>query len=176
MADRHDLQTVIGPDTHIKGEMVFDHNACILGKFEGRIVAKGRLEIGDTALCKASLDALQIIVQGTVEGDIVAREKLELQAGASVVGDIVATKLTVAEGASFTGHCRVGEQAANAGTPGASAPAAMTNGTAPAPMVRPTLTARPRVVTTPAASDIENTLAGFESKLAEFGRTKAVAE
>lgn len=167
MAERHDLQTVIGPDTQIKGEMVFEHNACILGKFEGRIVAKGRLEIGDTALCKASLDAQAIIVEGQVEGDILAREKLELRAGATVTGDIVATRLTVAEGASFVGHCRVGEQAANQPV----APAVTQNGTGSARQAGPTT--KPRVVTTPAATDIEATLAGFESKLAEFGRAKA---
>src|ERR1043165_3518778 len=110
MSDREHT-TVIGPDTHIKGEMMFETSACILGRFEGRIASKGELTIGDSAACKASIDATRIVVDGNIEGDIVARERLELNAGATINGDIVANKLIVAEGASFMGHCRVGEAA-----------------------------------------------------------------
>lgn len=167
MSDREHT-TVIGPDTHIKGEMVFETSACILGRFEGRVTSKGELTVGDSAACKASIDAARVIVDGTVEGDIIARERLELNAGATVNGDIVANKLIVAEGASFMGHCRVGEAAVKAAKEqpanipieaGRAAQAARNKTGAPQPMV----------------GDIESTLAGFEAKLSEFSRSKSAA-
>jgi cytoskeletal protein CcmA (bactofilin family) len=105
--------TVIGADTHIKGEMTFEGSARILGHFEGKISAKGDLHIADGAVCKASVDAAKVTVDGTVEGNIAARERVELTAKARVKGDLVAAKMLVAEGATFAGHVSVGPDAAN---------------------------------------------------------------
>ncbi len=159
--------TVIGPDTHIKGEMVFEHAACLLGRFEGRITSKGELAIGEGAVCKASVDAARIIVDGGVEGDIIARERLELNPGAIVNGDIVAAKLVVAEGASFMGHCKVGEAAVKA------AKEATATGAIPIEQGRTGSSKAAKAQAT--GADLESTLAGFEAKLAEFSRSKAAA-
>jgi cytoskeletal protein CcmA (bactofilin family) len=170
MADHRDHTTILGPDCHIKGEMTFDSSVCLLGKFEGRIVSKGVLEIGESATCKATIDAARVIVEGTVEGDILARERLELHPGASVIGDITAAKLVVAEGANFTGQCRVGDSAIKAETQ--TTTTANTNGKhTPALQVeRPA--PRRFAPATPSPNEIEATIAGFEAKLAEFGKTK----
>lgn len=114
MADPHAQTTVIGPDTHIKGDMTFDSTARILGTFEGRIAAKGELQIADSATCKAAVEAAKVLVDGNVDGNVTAREKVELTAKAKMKGDLVAAKLVVAEGASFVGHCTVGPEAAKA--------------------------------------------------------------
>lgn len=117
MADPHGQTTIIGPDTHIKGDMTFDSTARILGSFEGRISAKGELQIADSATCKAAVEASKVLVDGSVDGNITAREKVELSAKAKMKGDLVASKLVVAEGASFVGHCTVGPEAAKAAKP-----------------------------------------------------------
>ncbi len=103
--------TVIGPDTIIKGEMTFDSAAKILGKFEGKLTAKGELQVGQGANCKATVDAGTIIVDGVIEGNVTARERAKLNATAKVLGDITAKTLIVAEGATFTGRCHVGADA-----------------------------------------------------------------
>ncbi|MEM9559599.1 MAG: polymer-forming cytoskeletal protein [Planctomycetota bacterium] len=103
--------TVIGADTTIKGEMFFEKSARILGNFEGKITAKGEVQVGATAVCQAALEAERIIVDGTVQGPITARERLTLTANARVQGDLTAGTLVVAEGASFVGQCNVGPRA-----------------------------------------------------------------
>ena len=103
--------TVLGPDTHIKGEMSFAGSARLLGSFEGSISSKGELHVGDSATCKASLEAARIVVDGSIEGDITAHERVDLNASARVKGDILAHSLVVADGASFVGHCKVGPDA-----------------------------------------------------------------
>lgn len=149
--------TVIGPDTHIKGEMVFDSTARILGTFEGRIVAKGEVQIGEGAACKAAVEGATVIVDGTVEGDVQARERVQLNSKARVIGDIVATTLVVADGASFHGHCRVGAEAR--GKAGGSAQQ-------PRPVAQPQVQAKP--------SEIEATLAGLEARLSGMSRREAL--
>jgi cytoskeletal protein CcmA (bactofilin family) len=103
--------TVIGADTHIKGEMTFERAAKINGKFEGRITAKGELQVSDGALCKAAVEAGNVVVDGSVEGDINAKERVSLNAKARMQGDLVAGRLIVAEGASLFGHVAVGPDA-----------------------------------------------------------------
>lgn len=110
----HEQITVIGPDTKIKGEMTFERTARILGRLEGRVSTQGELQIGASAHCEAALEAGTVIVDGLVDGDIVARERIQLNGSARVNGDVVAEKLIVAEGASFSGHCRVGPEAVKA--------------------------------------------------------------
>lgn len=100
--------TVIGRDTTIKGEMSFESGARILGTFEGKITSAGEVQIGSGANCNAAVEAQRVLVDGNINGDISASELLTLNADAKVVGDIVANKLVVMEGATFVGNCRVG--------------------------------------------------------------------
>lgn len=111
MGEHESQITVIGPDTKIKGEMTFERTARILGRFEGKVSTAGELQVGATAQCHAALEAGTVIVDGTVEGDILARDRIQLNGSAKVIGDVVAEKLIVSEGASFSGHCRVGPEA-----------------------------------------------------------------
>jgi cytoskeletal protein CcmA (bactofilin family) len=120
MAEAVPQTTIIGNDTHIKGEMTFEGSARILGTFEGKISAKGELHVADGASCKASVEAGKVTVDGAVEGNVSARERVELTARARMKGDLVAAKLLVAEGAAFVGHVTVGPEAGKAGTPGSA--------------------------------------------------------
>lgn len=107
--------TVIGKDTTIKGEFQFDGPARILGALEGQITSKGVLEIGDGGRCKATINADRIVIDGRVDGDVTAKTSLQLTAKGSLQGDLVAASLTIAEGASLVGHCRVGPDAVSSG-------------------------------------------------------------
>ncbi|HYE60371.1 MAG TPA: polymer-forming cytoskeletal protein [Phycisphaerales bacterium] len=108
--------TVIGADTHIKGEMRFESTARILGTFEGTIEAKGELQVASGASCKAAVEAIKVLVDGEVDGNLTAKERVELTAKAKMKGDLVAARLVVADGASFTGHVKVGPDAHGSGT------------------------------------------------------------
>ncbi|MGJ8637379.1 MAG: bactofilin family protein [Phycisphaerales bacterium] len=103
--------TVIGTDTRIKGEMFFEKSAKILGGFEGKITAQGEVQISKGANCNAAIEAQSVIVDGQVQGPIVAHGQLTLTANAQVQGDLTAGTLVVAQGASFVGHCNVGPAA-----------------------------------------------------------------
>ncbi len=128
MATSH-TATVIGPDTHIKGEMVFDTDAHILGTFEGRITSRGQIHVGEGATCRAVLEGATVVIDGLVEGNITGAKRVLLNATARVQGDITCPSLAVAEGASILGLCTIRSgEAAGAAQP-AGRPEVRLNGT-----------------------------------------------
>jgi len=136
MAEAGNETTIIAADTHITGQMSFERSARVVGKFEGKVTAKGELQVAETAECKAEVEAQNVVVDGHIEGNVTAREKVQLNAKAKITGDIVAEKLVVAEGASFFGNCAVGPEAAKGGRPAqaeASKPDVVVEAKAPAP-------------------------------------------
>jgi cytoskeletal protein CcmA (bactofilin family) len=119
----HDTGTIIGADTVIKGEMTVENRARILGRFEGTIQAKGQVEVAEKAVCKANVETGTISVDGAVEGNITAVNKAQLNGTAKVIGDLVASKLVVTEGAAFKGQVHVGPDAIKGQPRPAAAPA-----------------------------------------------------
>ena len=107
MADG-DETTVIGADSHFNGELKFEKTAKIVGKFDGAIVGKGELNVQQSAVCKANIEANNATIDGTVEGNVTTRDTVKLNANSVIRGDIVAAKMVMAEGASFSGRCEIG--------------------------------------------------------------------
>jgi len=116
MAEQGDM-TIVGSDSHFKGELVFEKQARINGRFDGKITGKGELQVSQNAQCKADLELSAAQIDGTVEGNVQARDTVRLNGSGTVKGDITAAKMVMSEGASFFGMCAVGadaqKQAAN---------------------------------------------------------------
>lgn len=112
MAENANQTTVIGSDARFNGELNFEGTARILGTFEGRITTKGELQVAESATCRATIEAGQVNLDGNIEGDVTARERLELSTKARLKGNIVAARLSVAEGAVIVGHVTIGQESA----------------------------------------------------------------
>ncbi len=108
MAENNEFGTVIGADANFKGDLSFDSAAKVLGKFEGSITSKGKVQVADGADCKATVKAKEISVEGHIEGNIEATDRVELRPKGIITGDITAARMTMADGASIDGHCRIG--------------------------------------------------------------------
>lgn len=115
-----DFATVIGPDANFKGDLSFDSAAKILGKFEGSITSKGKIHIADGAMCKATLKAKEVAVEGNIEGNVEAGDRVDVRPKGTITGDIVAARMTMADGASIDGHCRIGVNGQSGGRSSAS--------------------------------------------------------
>src|SRR5437016_13902678 len=113
MADvgNSEYPTIIGPDASFKGELSFEKGLRLQGKFEGKINSAGRLHIAREARMQADVESGAIVVEGDVKGNLTANERIELKQTARYEGDLRATKLTVDEGAIFSGHVSVGPDA-----------------------------------------------------------------
>ena len=77
------------------------------GQVEGKIDSTGVLTIGENASVRGDVRARSIKVRGSVEGNIFASERCELQAGCTLNGDIEAPRLIVDENATFNGSAKV---------------------------------------------------------------------
>ncbi|HTR41659.1 MAG TPA: polymer-forming cytoskeletal protein [Pseudomonadales bacterium] len=100
-------KNVLGPDFEIKGNIKFTGELAFDGKLDGEIHTEGTLTLGDSAVVNGNINAQSVIVRGKVNGNITAKEKIEIKARAELFGDIRATKLAIEEGVTFVGKTEV---------------------------------------------------------------------
>lgn len=99
----------LGKTIVIKGELIASEDLTLYGKMEGRVTLEGghTLTIGRFAEINAAIDAKAVVIQGTVNGNVTAREKVEIQMTGSVAGDVSSPRLAIADGASIRGKVHV---------------------------------------------------------------------
>ncbi|HLI04538.1 MAG TPA: polymer-forming cytoskeletal protein [Terracidiphilus sp.] len=115
----------IGKSVVISGEVKGSEDLIVDGRVEGTVtLSECRLTIGPTASVAADLAARDVLIQGRVQGNVVASGRVELRAGCTVEGDIRALRLAVEDNAVFRGKVDLTQAAASKGSDGASAPAA----------------------------------------------------
>ena len=108
--DEGKLTAFLENGTNFKGDLTFEGRVRIDGKFEGNINSKDSLEIGENAVVDAEVHVGKIIISGKVSGNINATESVEISSKAQVHGNIKLSgnKLTIHEGAVFSGGCEMG--------------------------------------------------------------------
>jgi cytoskeletal protein CcmA (bactofilin family) len=99
---------ILSRGVSITGSVKFHNQLQIDGDVKGRISSAGTLIIGKHAHIRGEIRAKSVTVQGTVEGNIFAGERCELQAGCSLRGDIEAPRFVVDDNATFLGSAKVG--------------------------------------------------------------------
>jgi cytoskeletal protein CcmA (bactofilin family) len=103
-APAHETVINIGKSVSIKGEVTGEEDLTIEGRVEGRIKLKDHnLVIGPYGTIKGEISARNLTVNGCVAGNISAGHLVEIKASGSVVGDIEASHISIAEGAHFKG-------------------------------------------------------------------------
>jgi len=100
-------KNVLSNDVEIKGNLKFAGELQFEGKIEGEIISEGVLSLGDTATVNGNINAGTVIVRGKVNGNITAKEKIEIKTKAEIFGDIKSSKLSVEEGVTFVGRAEV---------------------------------------------------------------------
>ncbi len=101
----------IGRSVRVEGKVISTEDLTIDGDVEGSIeLGDHSLTIGSSATITADLVAKNITISGAVTGNVKARERLDVRATGSVVGDIAAPRLVMAEGAVIAGHVDVGDR------------------------------------------------------------------
>src|ERR1700676_4768648 len=94
----------IGKSVVIRGEVKGSEDLFVDGRIEGTIsLSDSRLTIGPNAVLAADLTARDVLVQGQVQGNIIASGRVELRAGCAVTGDVRALRLAIEDNAVFRG-------------------------------------------------------------------------
>jgi cytoskeletal protein CcmA (bactofilin family) len=81
------------------------------GIVEGEVEVTGDVAIDDMAKVKASVTARDVSISGSVVGAIVARKRLEVTSSGSLIGDVRVARLTIQDGATFSGKVSMGAAA-----------------------------------------------------------------
>jgi cytoskeletal protein CcmA (bactofilin family) len=113
-------KTIIGEDVEISGNVKCENNIQLNGKLNGDLTCGGAALIGDTSSVKGNLSIETVSIMGQVNGNITAKDKIELKSTARLHGDIRAKRLTVEDGVTFVGKVEVNP----AGTGSSTAPKA----------------------------------------------------
>lgn len=113
------LSGFVGSGTAITGESTFKSLLRIDGKFSGRIASpSGTLIVGAGGVVDANIEVSIATIQGTVNGDIIATQRIELGRAGKLNGNIQTPSLMIEQGAVFEGSCKMIQQKAAAEKPG----------------------------------------------------------
>jgi cytoskeletal protein CcmA (bactofilin family) len=100
------LSGFVGNGTVLTGETTFQAMLRVDGHLTGRVSSDvGTLVIGGTGRVDANILVAAAVINGTVNGDIIAQDRVELGRSARVVGNIQSPRLMIEDGAVFEGSC-----------------------------------------------------------------------
>jgi cytoskeletal protein CcmA (bactofilin family) len=105
-----ELNGFLDRGSSFKGELEFEDTMRIDGKFNGRIVSKNELIVGESAHVEGEVHVGRIAISGTVVGKITADQRVEIHRNGKVYSDIDTPNLIIEEGAIFQGNCVMGDR------------------------------------------------------------------
>ena len=101
------IKAYMGEDTVFNGSLNFDGTVRIDGKFEGQVITKDTLIVGETGHLVAEISAGTVICMGRVEGTVMASKKVEIHSTSKVVGNIESPALYIELGGVLDGACNM---------------------------------------------------------------------
>lgn len=95
----------IGKSLVINGHIQGKEDLVIDGRLEGNVdLPENRLTVGPTGHVQGGIRAREIVVVGTVQGNLEASERVEIKKGARVIGDLKAQRPVIEDEAYFKGN------------------------------------------------------------------------
>jgi len=96
-----ELVAFFGKGVDVKGKIKNHGNMRVDGNFEGEIITKGSLLVGDHGVIQAKIKAGTVVSEGKITGDIVAKEKVRLLGEAIMDGSVITPQLLTEEGVTL---------------------------------------------------------------------------
>ena len=100
-------ESVIGSDVEIIGTIKSSGTVRLDCNLDGELVCGGNAILGKSAQVKGNVTATSVSIEGKINGNILAKDKIEMKATAVVNGDIKARRLSVEDGVTFVGRSEV---------------------------------------------------------------------
>jgi cytoskeletal protein CcmA (bactofilin family) len=99
-----EISTLLGRGSEFEGKLTFEGTVRIDGVLKGEVFSDDVLIIGEGARVEAEIDIGEIIIQGTVTGNIRAKRSIEVLAPGRVNGDLTSPSLQIEKGVIFEGR------------------------------------------------------------------------
>ena len=100
-------KNTLNSEVEIKGNLKFAGQLTFEGKLEGEIQSDGTLHLGDSAVINGNINMNSVVVRGKINGNVTAKDKVDIKAKTELFGDVTAAKLTIEEGVTFVGKTDV---------------------------------------------------------------------
>lgn len=112
-------ESFISAELTLEGKIEGNGHVRVAGRFKGDVNVQGDLTIEKGATISGQVSAKNVVVEGTLEGNILRAERVELRQTAAVTGDVKAGSLIVAAGSKMRGQVEFGweDGAASASKP-----------------------------------------------------------
>jgi cytoskeletal protein CcmA (bactofilin family) len=125
---------VIGKSVMIKGQIFSREDLTIDGEIDGSVeLHEHRLTVGPNGKLQAGVKAREVVVLGTIHGNVEASDKIDIRKDAKLVGDIKTARIVIEDGAYFKGSIDIARpEATRASTPAPSKPQAAASTTSSA--------------------------------------------
>jgi cytoskeletal protein CcmA (bactofilin family) len=117
------VASIIGPATTVRGNVRGSGSLDVRGRVEGDIEVDGDVALGEEGVVSGNISGAQLTIAGSVQGDLRGSEAVLLERGARVIGDLVAPRIGIAEGALVRGGVRTEGEASPAPRRAAVVPA-----------------------------------------------------
>jgi cytoskeletal protein CcmA (bactofilin family) len=98
---------VIGENSYFTGNFHINGSLRIDGRFEGKFLQAEQLYIGSQGKIKTNINAVSVIVEGLVIGNINASNRVLLMPSAKILGDIKTPELIIQKGVILEGRCAI---------------------------------------------------------------------
>jgi len=122
MAAGESTTATIGKSVQIRGEVKGSEDLLVDGLVGGTItLSDSRLTIGANARVQANVSARDVVILGTLNGNINATGRVEMRSGCHVNGDLRSSRLAIEENAVFSGKVDLIQSSGSAEKPTASA-------------------------------------------------------
>ena len=103
--------TLLGRTVVAQGQLSANEDLLIEGQFQGNVTLEDHcLTVGTEGHLKAEIRARQVVVLGSVTGNVTAREKVDIRRTGRVMGDLVAATVAIEEGAYFKGSIDISRE------------------------------------------------------------------
>jgi len=98
------MSTVVGEGLVIEGNLSSREDVLVYGTLRGKLQSHEHVAVGSGGVVEADLSAQSVSIAGQLTGDVTAVDRVDIQPGGRLVGDVRAARLTIADGASFKGN------------------------------------------------------------------------
>jgi cytoskeletal protein CcmA (bactofilin family) len=134
----------IGKAVRINGQIISQEDLYVDGDVEGTVeVTQHKLTIGPNGRVHAAVKSREVVVLGSIQGNVEASDRIEIRKDAKLVGDIKTARIIIEDGAYFKGSIDIVKPEPKAAAAPASRPpagaAAPASSSAPAPAAAATL-------------------------------------
>lgn len=100
-----DLNGFLDRGSSFRGELEFEDTMRIDGRFNGKVISKNELIVGESATIEGEIHVGTIAISGTVIGKIKADQRIEIHRSGRVFCELETPALVIEEGATFQGSC-----------------------------------------------------------------------